>query len=445
MSKSRRRRHGDFHKFLLLALLNEGPLRSDQLEQLTAHLIAQFELVGIEFGTHIISSIFTKFGRPATVRPSRPRQHNEPEVDIQSECQKLLAQNLVQLDDNDHYVLTQAGEKQAKQFETNLKTSVTLLDRQILSPIAAARNTFIINLFLAALKLLGGYLSGSVGLVADGADAAVDTSSALLVWIGMKLQRDALGALIILLMMFITGISIGYDSLISLYDAIQGTTSLIVQPYLVIITEVIALIFAILLFTYQRFVGKRNGSLVLISQSVDSKNHIYVALTVILGVFASMFGISILDVLIGGFIAIRILIDAIALSRETLSSMKGEDINLDKYEIPLAKQWNTSKLETFKAWLLFAIKEKGITTQEALISELEHTFKPKYIPILSEFKFSLGAGIDFQESFDSLINPLITDELVTHKTGHYSLTDKGYKQLSELTRRVRFQYPITVK
>ena len=53
--------------------------------------------------------------------------------------------------------------------------------------------------------------------------------------------------------------------------------------------------------------------------------------------------------------------------------------------------------------------------------------------------------MDFTESFDTVMTPLMTDELVTLKNGHYALTDKGHKQLSELTRRVRFQYPLTVK
>jgi len=40
------------------------------------------------------------------------------------------------------------------------------------------------------MKLLAGFLSGSVGLIADGADATVDTVSASLVWIGIKYKKE---------------------------------------------------------------------------------------------------------------------------------------------------------------------------------------------------------------------------------------------------------------
>jgi cation diffusion facilitator family transporter len=421
--------------------MKEGPLNLEGLERMTSIMISQFEIVGIEFGTRIVSSFFSKLGRPAAIRSSKPRREkDEPEVDIHSECQKLMEEDMIHLNNADLYELTLKGEEQAKEFEENLKKGVKIFERQILSPTASARNTFIIDFFLAVLKLFTGFVSGSVGLIADGADAAIDTVSASLVWLGMKMKRELLGTVIILIMMFITGLSVGYESVISIQEALKGTLSAIVRPYLVVLTESIALIFAIILFMYQRFVGKRNGSLSLISQSVDSKNHIYVALTVIIGAILSTLGIHFLDALIGGFVASKILFDAMDLSRETISSIKGEEIDLEKYEVPLEKQWQISKLETFRAWILFSIKEEKITNREELIDELEKTFKPKYVPILSEFRFSLGEGFDFKESFDVLSNPLLEDNLLIRKNGEYLITDKGNKHISGLTRRVRFQY-----
>jgi divalent metal cation (Fe/Co/Zn/Cd) transporter/predicted transcriptional regulator len=421
--------------------MKEGPLNFEGLKRMTSIMISQFEIVGVEFGTRIVSSFFSKLGRPAAIRSSKSRQKkDEPEVDINSECQKLLEEDMIQLNDADLYELTSKGEEQAREFEKNLKKSVKIFERQILSPTAAARNTFITDFFLAVLKLFTGFLSGSVGLIADGADAAIDTISASLVWIGMKMKRELLGTIIILIMMFITGISLGYESAISILEALTGTLSAIARPYLVVLTESIAFLFAVILFIYQRFVGKRNGSLSLISQSVDSKNHIYVAFTVIIGAILSTFGIPFLDALVGGFVAGKILIDAVDLSKETISSIKGEEVDLEKYDVPLEKQWEISKIETFKAWILFSIKEEKITNREELINELEKTFKPKYVPILSEFKFSLGEGFDFKESFDVLSNPLLEENLMTRKDEEYILTDKGNKHISGLTRRVRFQY-----
>jgi cation diffusion facilitator family transporter len=440
----KRSRHGDFNKFILLALMKEGPLDLDGLENMASILVSQFEMIGIEFGTRIVSGIFSKFGRPAAVRSSRNKQKEiKQEVDIESECRNLQENGLITKDQTCRFELTAEGREKAKEFEKNLKKSAEILESQVLSPSAAARNTIIVDFFLASLKLFSGVFSGSVGLLADGADAAVDTVSAAVVWLGMKIKREILGTLIVLLMMFISGISVGYDSIRSIIDALLGTLSPLAMPYLVIITEIIALIFALALFLYQRFVGKRNGSLLLISQSVDSKNHIYVAFGVIIGAIFSIFGIYFVDAFVGGFVATRILIDGVKLSKETIASIKGEEVDLKKYEIPFEKHWEMSKLETFRTWILYSVKELKLNTRDELIQELERTFKPKYVPILTEFKFSLGKGFDFEESFDTLVNPLVENNLLVKQNGDFLITEKGEKRITELTRMVRYQPTLT--
>jgi Co/Zn/Cd efflux system component len=285
---------------------------------------------------------------------------------------------------------------------------------------------------------VSGIFSGSVGLVADSADSTVDTVSAAVVWFGMKIKREMIGTLIVLLMMFISGISVGYDAIRSIVDAFIGTLSPLTMPYLTIITEIVALISALILFLYQRYVGNRNGSLVLISQSVDSKNHIYVAVAVITGAIFSIFGIPFVDALVGGFVATRILIDAIKLSKETIASMKGEKIDLQKYEVPLERHWRLSKLETFRTWILYSVKELGLSTRDELVQELESTFKPKYVPILSEFSFSLGKGVDFEKSFDTLVDPLVNSNLLVRRNGEFVITEEGKKRITELTRSLRY-------
>jgi Co/Zn/Cd efflux system component len=419
--------------------MKEGPLDLDELEKMASILVSQFEIVGIEFGSRIVSGIFSKFGRPAAIRPNRAkRKDSQQEVDIKSECQNLQEKALITMNQMCKFELTAEGREKATEFEKNLKKGADTLESQVLSSSAAARNTIIVDFFLALLKLSSGIFSGSVGLLADGADAAVDTVSAVVVWLGMKIKREILGTLIVLLMMFISGISVAYDSIISIIEALLGTLSALAMPYLVIITEIIALIFALILFLYQRFVGKRNGSLVLISQSIDSKNHIYVAMGVIIGAISSIFGIYFVDAFVGGFVATRILIDGIKLSKETIASIKGEEVDLKKYEVPFERQWEMSKLETFRTWILYSVKELQLNTRDELIHELERTFKPKYVPLLTEFKFSLGKGFDFGESFDTLVNPLVENDFLIKRNGDFSITEEGRKRITELTRSLRY-------
>lgn len=435
----KRSRHGDFSKFILLALMKKGPLDLDELEKMKSVLVSQFEMVGTDFGTRIVSNLFSKFGRPAAVRRSRAkRQESQQQIDVKLECRELQEKGLIRMNQRGKYELSAEGEERAKEFERGLKKGAYILGSQILSPSAAARNTAIIDLFLASLKLFSGVFSGSVGLLADGADAAVDTVSAAVVWLGMKTERENLGTLIVLTMMFITGFSVGYDSIMSLVEAFFGTLFPLAMPYLVILTEIVALIVATFLFLYQRFVGKRNGNLALISQSVDSKNHIYVATGVIAGAIFSTFGIHFVDALIGGFVAVRILVDGIRLSKETLASIKGEDVDLEKYEVPFERHWRMSKLETFRTWILYSVKELKLKTRNELVNELQRTFKPEYIPILTEYRFRLGEGVDFQKSFDTLANPLLENGLLHKRNGDFLITDKGEKHISELTKNLRF-------
>jgi divalent metal cation (Fe/Co/Zn/Cd) transporter len=435
----KRRRHGDFDKFILLALMKEGPLGLHELEKMTSILVSQFEIVGTEFGTRIVSGLFSKLGRPAIVRKNRiKRERNEKKIDIKLECRDLQEKSLIKMDQKERYELSAEGEEKAKEFERGLKKGADIIENQIFGPSSAARNTFVVDLFLAALKLFSGFSSGSVGLLADGADAAVDTVSAAVVWLGMRINRENLGSIIVLLMMLITSITVGYDSIISLKEAFFGTISALAMPYLVILTEIIALLVAVFLFFYQRFVGKRNGSLALISQSVDSKNHIYVAAAVIIGAIFSIFGIHFVDALIGSFVALKILIDGLGLSKEIFASIKGEDVNLEKYEVPFERHWRMSKVETFRTWILYSVKELNFKTRDELVNELKRTFKPEYIPVLTEYKFRLGEGFDFEESFDPLVNPLLEKGLLSKQNGDYLITDKGRNNITELTKNLRF-------
>ncbi len=238
-------------------------------------------------------------------------------------------------------------------------------------------------------------------------------------------------------MMFATAISVGYDSAVTILEAIKSSISPISMPYLVVVTECVALIAALILSYYQRFVGRKNGSLALISQSIDSKNHIYIAAAVIVGAIFSIAGINFVDALIGGFIAFKILVDGFGLTKEMLQSVRGEETDLSKYQLPFEKKWHLGKLETFRTWILYSIKEDKLNTREALINSLEETFKTGYLPILSEFKFGLGKDYDFEGNFSDLIKPLVDEGYLLENDEELLLTEKGKLRVNRLFRNIR--------
>ena len=104
--------------------------------------------------------------------------------------------------------------------------------------------------------------------------------------------------------------------------------------------EGVAIMAAVFLFYYQRFVGKVTNSLTLISQSVDSKNHIFIGSSVIIGAIFAIYGIYFVDALIGLFVGAGIFRDAVSLLREAIFAERGGEEDYSKeYKLPLQECW----------------------------------------------------------------------------------------------------------
>ena len=437
---------GDYYKLILMALLNEGPLSLKELEERTFAFVYHFHGFGYSLHEGLqkgVSRVLSRFGyhpqKDSSAKMKHWREKHERQVDVKSECSSLVERGLVRLNSEGKHELTDRGREEAQQSAQAMEKAAKVMQNQLLSPTAAARNTVLADFLLALMKVSAGLLSGSVGLIADGADAAIDTVSATVVWIGIRCKKELLGALIIIAMMFTTAASVGYESVTKIIDTVASTIAPISMPLLVIAVEGIALIAAAVLHFYQRYVGKRSGSLALISQSVDSKNHVYVAMVVIMGAVCSMFGIHFVDALVGAFIAVRVFVDGFGLSKEVFFSIKGEETDFAKYPLPLEKRWRLGRLETFRTWVLYSIKEDHLTSKHELVRSLERTFKPRYIPVLSEFKFSLGDGVDFQREFDSIVQPLLDEKFVVQRNGNLILTPDGENRVERVFKNLRYR------
>ena len=130
--------------------------------------------------------------------------------------------------------------------------------------------------------------------------------------------------------------------------------------------------------------------------------------------------------------AVRIFIDGFELSKE------GEEIDFSKYKMPLEKHWRLSRLETFRAWILYSVKEDNLTTKEELVKSLERTFKPKYASMLSEFRFSLGKDFDFKKEFSNIVKPLLKKGLIVKKDRNFILIEDGRKQVDKIFKSARY-------
>ncbi|HOO34059.1 MAG TPA: cation transporter [Thermotogota bacterium] len=371
-------------------------------------------------------------------RGRRNHQKDDFFAHLDQQINTLEKEKLILIEDH-KISLTEKGKIESAMTCEKFEKASGWMHRNLLSVEATSRNTVIIDAILAVIKLFAGIVSGSVGLIADGTDAALDTLSAGVVFWSVKKNKEIIGTFVIIFMMFLTAIGLGVDSINSVTGSLTGIAEQIKTPYLVIVTETIALVFAIILMLYQRFTGKREKSFALITQSVDSKNHIYVAIAVISGAVLSMMGIIIVDSLIGVYIAVKIFIDAVQLFRETISSMQGEDINFEKYEGFLDKKWKENKMNSFRAVIIYHILQKGTLTREELTDILQWNFKPSYLPVLSEFKIGLHTETDFDKNFNLITAPLIERGMISTTENGFSINQETAVRIEEYVSNTLIQ------
>jgi hypothetical protein len=293
---------------------------------------------------------------------------------------------------------------------------------------------------LTIIKLSAGLLSGSVGLIADGVDSVVDSVSAAVVWLGVRSSRELLANFVTVLMMFVAAATVGYESVNRILAITAATTSSISMPLVVIVVEAVALAFSLVLSVYQRVVGRSRGSLTLVSQSVDSRNHVYVAASVILGAILSMAGVYFVDALVGAFVAARIFFDALGLLKDALSQARGKGVDLSKYQVPLERPYKAGRGETLRTWILYLMKEDGLTTKEEIVESMDGILKiGKDLPFVSEFGLSPRSALDFGREFDALIMGLVEIGLVRKDGERFLLTTAGRSRVDRVFRSLRYQ------
>ena len=69
-------------------------------------------------------------------------------------------------------------------------------------------------------------------------------------------------------------------------------------------------------------------------------------------------------------------------------------------------------------------------TRKEIVESLNRAFHPEnYIPVLSELKATCSQQYDFDGKFNTLIKPLLEEELLMEEIEEYLLTEKGEKHL----------------
>jgi cation diffusion facilitator family transporter len=416
MPQNRKRQaHLDPSAYILLLLNFEG---AQSLEQIQEHAVRR------------TLTFVSRWGR----RRIRPEEH----FDMSSMCNELAAKKLVAANCEGKYELTPEGRAQAEAVAKRMEKGASVIENQVLKPSAAARNITVSYVILAVLKMAAGFLSGSVGLIADGADTVVDTAASSIVWAGIKFKKEVLGTLTIIALMFVTAVILFFNSAASIIHELQDVFTPMSMPFIVIAVEIIVALSMFTLSFYQRFVGRRSQSLPLISQSIDSQNSIYSSIAVIIGAVFTLFGVHWVDAVVGGFIAVRITIGGAGLAREAAKSMRGQQPEFSKYKLPFEEQIGQRRMDSFRNWILYSIRHGKLCTKQEIVASLEKAFRPRYLPgVFAELH--VGRNVNFEKTFTELIAPLIGQGYLVDDNGKYMITDKGKTYIKDTINKLRYK------
>jgi Co/Zn/Cd efflux system component len=279
------------------------------------------------------------------------------------------------------YSLTPAGRIQAEKMLEHIRMARGFLDT-LQTPETVSKVSLAIYIALALVKLPAGLLSGSVGLINDSFDTLLDGLCSLLVYLGIRFQKERLVNTFQVLMLLVAGC-------LTLYQAVMG----LLKPHapeVDLFTFLAALLSALAcagLFFYQRSVGLKHGNLGLITQSVDSRNHVIVAIGVTLGLVAALLKFSLLDALVGLVVAGLILKSAVEMTIELFRSFnQAEELDLSNYRIsiPGLEQRQRNQLCD---WMLYLVQQKIAHTKGQLLALVENTIATSN-PVLQTFGFA---------------------------------------------------------
>jgi Co/Zn/Cd efflux system component len=275
------------------------------------------------------------------------------------------------IQEGDRFALTEPGREQVHRALEQARTSsewVTRKLRSLFQPEVASKVTLIVQVILALIKLPAGLLSGSVGLLNDSADTILDLLSSLLVYFGIRFNKERLVSILLVVFMLGTG---GF----TLYEAVEHFLTPYVPkvdwfPFAAAILSALA---GLMLWTYQRYIGIHSGLMAFIAESVDSRNHVIVALGVTAGLAASLLRFGLLDMLVGLVVAILILWSAIQLVVDLLRS-SDEKVDLSRYGFWLLNIYEHFRDTHLKEWMLYLVDHREVQTRADLVDRVHQAF-----------------------------------------------------------------------
>ena len=380
--KSRKRKHIDHGEgYEITVSLIEGPLTLDEIVE---HYHSYIRYIGL-----------------FNVSERLKQRQREPHIHehVREKLEDLTKKGWI-VPEGKRYGLTATGREKAKKVLSELRQTGEKLQK-FLAPEFVPRISLIAHLFLAALKLPAGLISGSVGLINDAVDTLLDGISCLLVYAGFCYNMERPVNMVLVLLMLVTGGVTFYEAVRRFFVSYQIDIN-----WFTFLAAIFSAVVCLVLWAYQRFIGMRSGCMVLITQSVDSRNHVIVAASVTAGLAATLFKFPLLDTLVGLVVAILILKSGVELFIDLIRFRGEEKPDFSRYKFGIVKRYEQFRQSQLRDWMLYLIeKQKGISRTD-LISRVQEVLDFSKNPSLRALGLSGGS---FQNDFkiEEIIRDLI--------------------------------------
>ncbi|OEC87502.1 MULTISPECIES: cation diffusion facilitator family transporter [Methanobacterium] len=205
----------------------------------------------------------------------------------------------------------------------------------------AAIYSSLINLLLALVKGVIGFLSGSIALIADSIHSFSDIVASLAVYIGLKLSMrrpdekfpygyykiESFASLIISVIIVITGIEIALDS----YNAFLNPSTIEI-PLVALFVAALSAVVSFLLARYKQEIGRTIGSQALINDGKHSFIDIFSSIIVFVGILSSYMGYLRIQGISGILVALLIIYLGFKLAKDDILVLLDANMDPEKIE-----------------------------------------------------------------------------------------------------------------
>jgi len=332
-------------------------------------------------------------------------QVNNELIDINLD--RIVNEDLIKY--SDKYEITEKGLDALGKKEKDIKRYYT----RRFSKESCAVYSLCGNVGLSALEFIFGFLSGSIGLIADAIHTAVDIIASAITWIGIKINREAQAALIGGIILCGIGVFIAFASITKISQPVEIHFQTI--ALVTIVTNIAVNAF----FSFYKFyVGGRTRSISLVADAYHTKTDIWSSVAVLVGLLGATMGFLVLDAIAGAVVSFFIILGGYELIKESHGVMQGKDPKLEKF---------SKFLESH----LKALPERGAFVSLWFFNLQEMTKQENLERVKKGFGRRYPIGLK-DEDYESIYAHLEKDCLIESSQDYFRITEKGREELKIL-------------